>query len=154
MNFNDLPLLSMLKDRLGYLNDRQTLIAQNVANSDTPGYTPKDLTAFEAHLPSGGAGGPLALAPVAAAVTDPAHIAAPTFGTGMSGSSASGSGVSGPWKPLTSPDSETRLDGNQVVLEEQMMKMNDARMNYNAAINFYQQSMNMLQTAIRIPGKG
>jgi flagellar basal body rod protein FlgB len=31
--------------------------------------------------------------------------------------------------------------------------MNDARMNYNAAINFYEQSMGMIQTAIRIPGK-
>ena len=34
-----------------------------------------------------------------------------------------------------------------------MMKMQDARMNYNAAISFYQQSMNLIQTAIRIPGK-
>ena len=35
-----------------------------------------------------------------------------------------------------------------------MMKMNDARMNYEAAIGFYQKSMGMIQTALRTPGKG
>ena len=59
-----------------------------------------------------------------------------------------------PWSAQASPDSETRVDGNQVVLEEEMMKMNDARMNYDAAIGFYEKANAMLTTAIRTPGKG
>lgn len=140
MNFNDLPLLAMLKDRLGYLNQRQRVIAENVANSDTPGYTPSDLKPFTVPGSTPGAAPPLAMASVTPSLTNPAHLQGKTKSTGV-------------WKPQNAPDSETRLDGNQVVLEEQMMKMNDARMNYNAAINFYEQSMAMIQTAIRIPGK-
>jgi flagellar basal-body rod protein FlgB len=140
MKSDDVPLLSMLKDRMSYLNQRQKLIAQNVANSDTPGFRPMDLKPFTAS--SQGTQPVLQLAPVTTAVTDPAHIAAaPTS-------------APSPWSPQTTPDSETRVDGNQVVLEEQMMKMNDARMNYDAAIGFYQKSMSMIQTALRTPGKG
>jgi flagellar basal-body rod protein FlgB len=57
-------------------------------------------------------------------------------------------------KPIRAADSETTMDGNGVVLEEEMMKMTDARMNYDAAIGFYQKSLGMLRTAIRAPGRG
>ena len=50
------------------------------------------------------------------------------------------------------PDSEVRLDGNRVVLEEQMMKMTEARADYDAAVTLYTQSLNMMRTAIRKPG--
>jgi flagellar basal-body rod protein FlgB len=46
------------------------------------------------------------------------------------------------------------MDGNGVVLEDEMIKMTDARMNYDAAIGFYQKSLGMLRTAIRAPGRG
>ena len=49
--------------------------------------------------------------------------------------------------------SETTLDGNSVSLEEEMMKMTEARMNYDAAISFYQKSMNLLRMAARPPGR-
>jgi flagellar basal-body rod protein FlgB len=32
------------------------------------------------------------------------------------------------------------------------MRMNDARLNYDAAIGFYQKSMSLIQTALRRPG--
>ena len=34
------------------------------------------------------------------------------------------------------------------------MKLTDARMNYDTAIGFYEKSMNMIQLALRTPGKG
>ena len=43
MNVDSIPLFGLLKGKLGYLNQRQRLIAQNVANADTPGYAPTDL---------------------------------------------------------------------------------------------------------------
>jgi flagellar basal-body rod protein FlgB len=39
------------------------------------------------------------------------------------------------------------------VLEDQMMKMNEARMDYDAAVGFYQKSLNLIQMAIRKPGQ-
>ena len=35
-----------------------------------------------------------------------------------------------------------------------MMKMTEARLDYDAAIGFYQKSMNLLRMAARPPGKG
>ena len=35
-----------------------------------------------------------------------------------------------------------------------MMKMSDARANYNATISLYEKSIGLLQMAIRAPGKG
>ena len=34
------------------------------------------------------------------------------------------------------------------------MKMSDARMSYDAAIGFYQKSLNLLRLAARAPGRG
>jgi flagellar basal-body rod protein FlgB len=143
MKSDDVPLLSMLKDRLSYLSQRQKLIAQNVANSDTPGFAPQDLKPFAAANPM--APQTLQMTPVSMAIAGSGQ-AAPIPLTPLA--------TSTPWGPQAAPDSETRVDGNQVVLEEEMMKMNDARMNYEAAIGFYQKSMGMIQTALRTPGKG
>ena len=51
-----------------------------------------------------------------------------------------------------SPDSETTLDGNSVVVEEQMLKMSESRMAYDAAISLYSKSMSMLRMAAKKPG--
>jgi flagellar basal-body rod protein FlgB len=40
-----------------------------------------------------------------------------------------------------------------VVLEDQMIKMSEARMQYDAAIGFYQKSMALLRMAARPPGR-
>lgn len=136
MTLDDIPVFAMLRNRLGYLADRQQMIAQNVANSDTPGYTPKDLRPFT--VPSGP--GSLSLAPVAATLTSPMHLTPPSTG------SATGQ------KPVLSPDSETTLNGNSVVLEEEMTKMGQARTDYDAAVTFYEQSLALIQTAAKRPG--
>ena len=43
MDLPDVPLLSMLRERMTWLNQRQDLLSQNVANADTPGYVARDL---------------------------------------------------------------------------------------------------------------
>ena len=136
MTLDDIPVFAMLRNRLGYLADRQQMIAQNVANSDTPGYTPKDLRPFT--VPGGP--GALSLAHVSATLTSPMHLAPPASGhvTGQ--------------RPVVSPDSETTLNGNSVVLEEEMNKMSQARTDYDATVAFYEQSLALIQTAAKRPG--
>lgn len=141
MDISEIPLFAMLKSRLGYLGERQRLIAQNVANSDTPGYAAQDLKpfTFQAAMGAQGAAGHMAL-------TQPGHMA-------LKGGGAE-AGLAPRFKSKKALDSETTLDGNTVVLEEEMMKMSDARMNYDAAISFYQKSLNLIRLAARAPGRG
>jgi flagellar basal-body rod protein FlgB len=142
MDISQIPLFAMLRGRLGYLSGRQQVIAQNVANSDTPGFTPKDFQPFTFKAQADPLGGASGATP---ALTQPGHMALP-------GAQGGGSAKSD-FKQITSRDSEMRLDGNSVVLEEEMMKLTDSRMNYDAAISFYQKSLGLLQMAARAPGK-
>jgi flagellar basal-body rod protein FlgB len=110
------------------------VIAQNVANSDTPGYVSRDLqqpTDFARALANGGG--------LRMVRTSAMHIAPP--------------GPTARFESRNAPDSETTLDGNSVVVEEQMLKMAESRMAYDAAIGFYQKSMQMLRMAARPPGR-
>lgn len=134
MAIDTIPLLSLIKGRLGYLSGRQKLIAENIANADTPKYSPKDLKPFEKLLAAQGGAAAGALTR-----TNPMHLSAPGHNAKTG-------------RPMTTPDSETRLDGNSVVLEEEMLKMAESRSAYDAAVSLYQQSMSMLQTAVRRPG--
>lgn len=136
MMIDNIPLFGLLKGRMGYLGERQRLISQNVANADTPGYGAKDLKAFsfaEAMKAGKGQGG------VVAVRTDAAHLSGTARPTSV-------------WSSRQAPDSETTLDGNSVVLEEQMMKMSEARMGHDAAVSFYQKSLNLMRMAARRPG--
>ncbi|HEY0103089.1 MAG TPA: flagellar basal body rod protein FlgB [Brevundimonas sp.] len=134
MGFTDLPLLSQIKGRLSWLDERQRVIAQNVANADTPGYVGRDLnqpTDFARALSAGGG--------VRMTRTSAMHIAP--------------AGQTTRFDTTKAPDSETTLDGNSVVVEEQMLKMAESRMAYDAAIGLYQKSMQMLRMAARAPGR-
>jgi flagellar basal-body rod protein FlgB len=134
VGFTDLPLLSQIKGRLGWLDERQRVIAQNVANSDTPGYAARDLNAptdFAKAMQQGRG--------VTMVRTSAMHIAP--------------AGQVSRFESSAAPDSETTLDGNSVVVEEQMLKMAESRMAYDAAISFYQKSMSMLRLAAKTPAR-
>jgi flagellar basal-body rod protein FlgB len=135
VGFTDLPLLSQIKGRLGWLDERQRVIAQNVANSDTPGYAARDLARPSDFAAAMARGGGLQMTRTSAM-----HIAP--------------AGQTTRFQSTAAPDSETTLDGNSVVVEEQMLKMAESRMAYDAAISFYQKSMNMLRMAAKAPGRG
>ena len=50
MDLGNIGLFDLAARRLDWLDRRQALLAQNVANVDTPGYTPRDLPPFAATL--------------------------------------------------------------------------------------------------------
>jgi flagellar basal-body rod protein FlgB len=142
MNLAEIPLFAMLRGRLGYLSEQQKVLAQNVANADTARYVPEDLKPFSFDARVQMATAQTQSASMMAA-TQPGHIAP-----------KSQRSLGAAYKSVKAPDSETTLNGNSVVLEEEMIKMSDARMNYDAAISFYQKSMNLLRLATRAPGRG
>ncbi len=132
-----ISLLSALKSRMGWLSDRQKVVSQNVANASTPGFKPKDLAPQD----------------FAAMVNNQQAPLIPSIklmdGTPLTlpGDSAHGS------KEVTKPDSETTMDGNSVVLEEEMLKMSESRQNYEAAVGFYEKAQDMIRMAAKAPGK-
>jgi flagellar basal-body rod protein FlgB len=143
MNLDDIPLFSMLRSRLGYLNQRQQVVAQNIANADTPSYVPRDLAGFSFKSHMANQTPPAGASSIGGSA--PHMIKTTTSADGVVGAQG--------WKMQRQPDSETTLDGNQVVLEDQMMKMSEARMDYDAAIGFYQKSLSLIRMAVRAPGK-
>ncbi|HZZ33235.1 MAG TPA: flagellar basal body rod protein FlgB [Phenylobacterium sp.] len=144
MDISDVPILAMLTSRLGYLSDRQRIIAENVANADTPGYAARDLKPFSFHAQVQASMSPGATAPAGVmATTQPGHMQAPSAHRGPAGAIV---------KDVKSPDSEETMDGNGVVLEDEMVKLTDTRMEYDAAVGIYQQASGFLKTAIRKPG--
>jgi flagellar basal-body rod protein FlgB len=139
MDLTQIPLFAMLRGRLGYLSERQKTIAQNVANESTANYASQDLKPF-----SFDAKVEMKQGATEMAATAPGHIQPPGARRGLGAA----------YKAVRTPGSETTLNGNSVVLEEEMIKMGDARMNYDAAIGFYQKPLNLLRLAAKPPGRG
>ena len=143
MELTDLPMFGLVRRRLDWLNQRQQVIAQNVANADTPKYNSHDLKDFDfrAELRRNGKKN-AGTTPVNMTATDPKHIAR----SGKGG--AQDFKVSDDRRPY-----ESAPDGNQVVLEEQMVRMNETQVDHGTMTQLYRKHMAMFKTVIR-PGGG
>lgn len=134
MSVSDIPLFGMLRERMNWLQARQSVLARNVANADTPGYAAHDLKAPDFRkLVEGAASGRLQMA-----ATREGHL------RGSAGASA----ASRAFRDVEAPDSETTPDGNSVVLEEQMMKVAETQMDYQAATGLYAKGLGLIRLAI------
>lgn len=120
-------LFAGLAARLQFLSARTNVIAENIANADTPGFIARDLKAPEF--------GKLANAH-ALRVSDPRHITA---------NSATGSMA----RPHFAPDGEASLNGNEVSVETQMMKLSATRMDYQLASTVYRKGIDLIRLAAR-----
>lgn len=138
MAFDDISVLATLRQAMGYHNARQRVIAENVANANTPGFTPGDISRSQFERVLNGQAG---AAPGGLKVTDPRH-----YSGGTSGSAAA-------YRTEATPDSETTVNGNSVVIEEQMVRANENRMKFETALSLYQKSLNMIRTASRPAGQ-
>lgn len=134
MDFSKLPLFTAMTRRMTWLGQRQQVLAQNIANADTPGYAAQDLKepSFNDLLRGSsttGAGG----AKLMMASTQPGHL-----------------GGANPAKPTIEKvsDSEKKTSGNTVVLEDQMMKVSKTAMDFQLTTNLYRKHLNMIKTAL------
>ena len=130
MAVTDLPILSMLRGRMEWHQERQRVLAENVSNSDTPNFRPRDLKE-----PDFRTSGTAQSSGVALVRSDPAHF---------------GGGGGDATKFQTSRDHkfDIRPAGNAVSLEDQMMKVAQNQMDYQAATALYSRSLNLLKTAL------
>lgn len=124
---------------MGFHSARSRVLSSNIANVDTPRFVPKDIHGGNVAkaLSSSTSGSSMNLK-----LTDARHLPA-----------SAGGDRAGAFRATSAPDSETTLDGNAVVLEEQMAKIGEARMAHEAAVGLYQKSISLLRMAIRPPGR-
>lgn len=135
MGSSNFSVFDALSRKMGWLSQRQGVLAENVANADTPGYKPQDVkeAPFQRALAR-------ALKPMAPQVTHPGHVDAsiPPKRDSYDADEAKD-------KYETSPT------GNAVVLEEQLVKVADTQSDYQTMTNLYKKHMGMFRIAL---GKG
>lgn len=130
MELFQLKLFQRMSERMGWLGARQEVLAQNIANADTPDFVPHDMKAlkFVDHLNQ--------VAPITQARTDAMHLG----GTGQPDASID--------EQKTKKQYETAPVGNAVVLEEQMVKLADAQSNYQLMTNLYRKHVDLFKMAL------
>jgi flagellar basal-body rod protein FlgB len=135
MSISDLPVLSALRTKMQWHQERQRVLSENVSNSDTPNFKPRDLVEpkFDKTGAATGSMGQLSMMR-----TTTGHIA-PSNGGGSSFDQNRKAGF------------ETRPAGNAVNLEDEMLKVSANQMDYAAVTSLYSKSLHLLKTAI---GKG
>jgi flagellar basal-body rod protein FlgB len=129
MAISDLPMLSMLKTKMQWHQERQRILSENVANADTPNFQPKELVEpkFDGTQLAG-------MQNLGMSITNVSHMQA------VGGSSSFGGGRPNGY--------ETRPAGNAVSLEDEMMKAASNQMDYAAVASLYSKSLNLLKVAI------
>ncbi|MCG5243286.1 flagellar basal body rod protein FlgB [Azospirillum doebereinerae] len=134
MDLGNLGLFKLMSRKMDWLTQRQEALSQNIANADTPDYKTKDLKSFTFRDALSDS---RRLTPTA---TNASHLA----GTRGAGGMAQEQTVRDPY--------ETAPDGNNVILEDQMMKMSQNSMDYQTITNLYKKQVNMIKSAIRTGG--
>jgi len=138
-------LIAGIAREMHHLADRQRVVAQNIANNDTAGYKARDVAApdFADLLAQQGAGGS-----GRAGVARPR--VAPTAAMAALGSRA---GV-GAGTILDRDVGETKPDGNNVTLEEQLLKMGQIQADFAAMTSLYRKGQGLMRTALGRGGGG
>lgn len=120
-------ILRLAAAAASHATTRQSLVAQNIANADTPGYKARDLASF-ASLYDGS--GP---APVPLRTTRAAHLPAPD---------------TAPQVEVVAAGGETAPNGNDVSLEGEMMRAVALRNEYDLALGVFRKSIDILRTSL------
>jgi len=128
--FEDLTLFAMAQRQIDYLARRQSVLSENVANANTPQYKEKDLApvSFKDLMAQ-------PAEPVRAAVTNPMHI------------SPEVEPVRFDEVKVQRPE-ESKPDGNEINVEDQMQKIGDIKGDYELAVNLMMKNISMLKTAL------
>lgn len=130
MPISDIPLFTMLRTRMQWHQERQQVLANNVANADMPKFRPQDLVQPQFDRPP-----PASDAPLGLMRTETSHLAG-LSGNGAAQFRASRSGY------------EVRPSGNAVDLEDEMIKVAANQMDYQAATTLYSRSLGLIKTAL------
>lgn len=125
--FGDIEILSLSRSLATYSGVRQTVVAENVANADTPGYTAQDLPDFEQAYRSSDTSSEIRR-------TREGHLGSAEVG-GLDVASENQQGEASP-------------NGNNVSLEGELVRAADVRSKHNLALSVYSTSLDILRASI------
>ena len=132
MDMTKIAVFRMTTGKMGWLAERQRVLSQNVANSDTPKYQPKDLKSVDFRR--------------MVQKNESVNIAR-THSSHMSLGSESQK-----YQMEKSRDTyETSPDGNAVILEQQLLKAAKTTADYELMTSLYRKHVGMFKIAL---GKG
>ncbi len=146
MDLQNLTFFQMSEEKMRWLAQRQSVLAKNIANADTPNYMPSDLKPikFQEFL------GESRHVPVVR--TNPAHRTAASRETEIVKTDANHMSPTPDGKAKvqkTRRPFETSIDKNGVVLEEQMEKIDVTRGEHDRATALFRKNVAMIETALK-----
>lgn len=123
--FEKLQIFRMAHAMAQHAGARQSVLARNMANADTPGYVARDVAPFGETYRSGGGFQPYA--------TRPGHLGhtSGTYAVEMQDPAVG----------------ETEPNGNSVSLEREMLKAVDVKRAHDRALAIYKSSLTVLRAA-------
>jgi len=126
--FENLDVFRMSSAMARHAGQRQAIVAQNVANADTPGYVARDLPPFETlYRPADGA--------EVQRATRAGHLNGAVQGDAPFVAVRAGEGGA--------------PNGNRVSLEGEMLKSVDAKREHDRALAIYKSALGILRNVIR-----
>ncbi|MCB9988753.1 MAG: flagellar basal body rod protein FlgB [Rhodospirillales bacterium] len=132
MTTQNIGLMKALAAKMDYLDQRQNVLSQNIANSDTPSYQPKDLL-------------PVDFGTVLKRVTKENAVRPETTNAMHMPSPGK---IADPKNRAQKEVYEVAPAENAVIIEEQMLKASKNMMDYNLMTSLYQKNVGMLRTAL------
>ena len=129
MDLSKIPIFEAIAKRMSWLGERQSVLAQNVANSDTPGYAARDVKAPDFAKLVAHAGERLPLV-----TTAPGHIVPVHDG--------------GQFSLVKEKTDERAPNGNSVSLEDQMMKISDTANDYALTTSLLRQQLGLIKLVL------
>jgi flagellar basal-body rod protein FlgB len=129
MSTGDLPVMAALRTRMQWHQERQRVLAENVSNSDTPNFKPRDLVEPKFDASGSNVDGPLTMTRTSASHLNP-------------------SGAPESFDENRRTGFQTRPAGNAVNLEDEMLKVSSNQMDYAAVTSLYSHNIHLLKTAI------
>lgn len=143
MDFNNLALFQVMKAKMGYLSQRQAVLAQNIANADTPNYRAQDIEQPDFRKVLGG------MSPAQKLQTGQLRMAHTNTGHMSMGN------VAMQFNTIERRNTyELNPNGNNVTIEEEMMKVAENQQEYQKVTSVYAKTVELFKTAIGRPGGG
>jgi flagellar basal-body rod protein FlgB len=126
MGLASIPLFAALTEKMHWHQSRQGLLAENVANAETPGFRGRDLAAYSFKDQMTG---------LTTTATTSGHISVTSSGDEM-------------FSARNAASFEITPEGNGVTLEDEMMKVAQNQMDFQTVTSLYSKSMRILKTAL------
>jgi len=125
--FENLDIFRMSHAMARHAGSRQALIAQNMANADTPGYAARDLQPFQAYLETN-------TADFYPKATRAGHL--------------QGAGANHSHDPRIRHEGQADPNGNSVSIETEMVKAVEVKRQHDRALSIYKHALTVLRSAV------